>query len=282
MSGSFIRDDEELREDMSPAERERVLVLRRLRQEEDRRLRMCLVTGQKYAREGDKFVYMRSCIDIEVDQVSHLAGTSSSIRRKLVIITTPVTPESENIFQQLGQPDPSAIVRAKKEAKEILARILVFHKEYTKFDLIGLKYKVLYDAKGLNSSVRKGVTVKKSEDSEDIVMVRSVDLAEAYETKPPDIDPENINGIARKDREKALRLAREEIQGALEFAFVKVPSFRPLGTASTGILDVIPSMECEHCGFGHRNGDCELMLVHEIFTDTEVPEGQDTAGAALS
>ncbi|KAF8866864.1 hypothetical protein BDZ45DRAFT_719876 [Acephala macrosclerotiorum] len=258
MSGPFIREDEELREDMSPTERERVLELRRLRQGEDYRLRMCLVQDQNYARDGNRIIFTRSCIDIEIDQLPHLAGTTSILRRKLVILTTPTIPEIESAIRHLGTADPDAIARVRKEADVLLAKIGDFHEQYTTFDLKGLRYKVVYDAKGLDANVRKGVKVRKDEDGQTIVIVRTIELNEIYTTRPPDTDPDEVNGIGRTDRENALRLAREEIQGGLEFAFVKVPAFRPLEAGSTGIVDVRAGRECEYCDLeGHRNGDYE-------------------------
>ncbi|CZR57030.1 uncharacterized protein PAC_06919 [Phialocephala subalpina] len=280
ISGPFIREDEELREGMSFAERESVLEFRRLRQGEDYHLRMCLLKGQNCAREGNKIIFTRSCIDIEIDQLPHLAGTTSVLRRKLLIPTTPITPAIERAIRQAGAPDTNAITRARKETGILLAKIGDFRQQYTTFDLKGLRYKVQYDAKGLNTSVRKSVRVRKEEDGDAVVIVRTVELSEMYATRPPETDPDESNGIYRVDREKAIRLAREEIQGVLEFAFVKVPGFRPLEPVSSGILDVRVGRECEYCDLGgHRNGDCELMLVREILTDMEFPEGLGGAGA---
>lgn len=283
MSGPFIREDDELREGMSSVERERVLNLRRLHQGEDYRLRMCLVQDQNYAREGDKIIFTRSYIDIEVDQLAHLASTTSILRRKLLILSTPITPEIETAMQQMDLPDPNAVSRARKQGEMLLAKIGDFYHDFTTFDMKGLRYKVPYDAKGLNASVRKGVEVRNDEDGRSVYIVRSLELNEAYATRAPGTDPDEVNGIGRREREKALRLAREEIQGVLEFAFVKVPQFRPLEATSSGLLDVRAERECEYCDLeGHRNGDCELMLVRQILTDMELPEGLGGAGGPLS
>jgi hypothetical protein len=54
---------------------------------------------------------------------------------------------------------------------------------------------------------------------------------------------------------------REEIQGVLERVVFVIPNCRGLEKASRGVLEPVAEGRtegCEHCGDGHRNGDCEL------------------------
>ena len=72
-----------------------------------------------------------------------------------------------------------------------------------------------------------------------------------------------LGGFTFEERERALRLARMEIQGALETVIPFAEDFRDLEQATTGILGTVAPdrVECEYCPIRHRNGDCRLPWV---------------------
>ncbi|KUJ21826.1 uncharacterized protein LY89DRAFT_714863 [Mollisia scopiformis] len=269
MSGPFIRPDEELRTDMAPAERDRVLELRRLRQGGGCRIRMCLAKRGIHTKEGDNFIVMHSCIDVRIDQVPHDAGTASTMVRKFVIATLPIDAESEAYVHRFGPLNPAGIAQARDNVKILLARVGCFEQDFARFHKNGLLYKILYDDKGLRINVRKTLQIVKDDNGgEDILIVSTLKMNEIYATRPPAADPDKLYGIERSKREQVVRLAREEFEGALEFAFIQNPTIILSEPTATGILDVRPGIHCEHCDLGgHRNGDCELNKIRKIFAD---------------
>lgn len=61
--------------------------------------------------------------------------------------------------------------------------------------------------------------------------------------------------VERAERERIVRVAREEIQAAIEWTHVLARG-RDLEMATTGILDVGVGGECDLCEKKHRNREC--------------------------
>lgn len=268
MSGPFIREDEELRTDMSAAERGRVLELRRLRQGNPFNLKICLHKHHFFGQRDHQLLAMRSYIELEVCQDPYEACTKSTITRTTSIKFSPVIPEGESKDQRMEVPDDSEIIaRAERKARAIMAEIGVFYHPFTELTVTGLKYEVPYDTNGLEVDVQKLITIAKDEGGVrgHFTLTSVTKLNEFYKTRPPAVDPDKVNGIDMIDRERELRLAREEIQGVLEFVFVQDANYKPLEVASTGIMGVRSGVKCEFCDVGgHRNGDCELSGISHI------------------
>ncbi len=78
-----------------------------------------------------------------------------------------------------------------------------------------------------------------------------------------------VNGVGKVEREKALRMARQELQGVMEF-FLKVPAlaagWKELDRGTTGILEEVAEedLECQYCDKRHRNGDCRLPSMEDM------------------
>lgn len=79
-------------------------------------------------------------------------------------------------------------------------------------------------------------------------------------------EPDIIASLNRRDRERGIQLAREEIQGAWATVFQETGEDHPitkiqLERSGTGLLrDIREFAGCEYCRGGkHRNGDCQLQ-----------------------
>jgi len=213
MSGPFIQRDEELRADMSPTERNRVLELRRIHQGEEYKLKVTLVKSKNHAWEGDHFVCTFDCIHVEIHQRPRTANTSSRIIRKLSTIDAQFENPRQALLQRLDRANPTAIAQARTRAKETLAEMNLSHLKFSKFEFQSLKHKIPYDDKGLAATAIKCVEIINDEDGDREPHLETTELLEVFSTRRQDVDPEIIDGIGRSEREKAIRLAREEIQG---------------------------------------------------------------------
>jgi hypothetical protein len=63
--------------------------------------------------------------------------------------------------------------------------------------------------------------------------------------------------VDRAERQRGVRLAREEMQGALEWPLM-LNGRADLETATAEIVDVALGGDCELCDRNHRNGDCSF------------------------
>lgn len=267
MSGSFIREDEELRAEMSPAERSRVLEFRRLRQGELYNLKICFHKRQAYGQQGGQNLTMRRYIELAISQDPYDACTKSTITRTVNIRHVPIISDHESESQQMEvSDDTEAIAQAKRKARLKMAEIGLRHLGFTELSMRGLEYKVLYDTKGLAASVKKTTIITRDDSpTGHLTLVSTIDLHEVFKTQPPAMDPDQVNGIDKIARELAIRLAREEIQGVLEFVFVQDSGYKALEGGSTGIMEVLSGVRCKYCVFGgHSNGDCELSGICNI------------------
>lgn len=280
MSGPFIREDEELRADMSPSEQSRVLELRRIRQGGPYHLTIRIHKHRLFGRRDGKDFKLDQKIELKISQDPYEASTTSILTRLTSIKFTPafsstiipgavtsepgvpehVIPPNINLGNGVIVPDDSDLVaRAEEKAKIVLLkRVGIFHEEFTELSMTGLQYRIPYDAKGLCAIVKKGISAIKDEGIEGAFEVSTTtELKEVYTVRPGE-DAEEVDGIERRVCEEVVHLAREVVQGVLEFAFVHNRAFRPLEGASTGVMEVRHEAVCEFCEGRHRNGDCEL------------------------
>lgn len=108
--------------------------------------------------------------------------------------------------------------------------------------------------------------------SEEITIQETVSIVEEFFAKPPaqeDPTEDVVHGIGKTEREKALKMARQELQGVME-VFLKVPAlaavWKELDRGSTGILEAVveEDLECQYCEERHRNVDCRLPNLEEM------------------
>jgi hypothetical protein len=134
------------------------------------------------------------------------------------------------------------------------------------------EYVVLCDDRGLMARVIRLLDVARRVGREEITIQESITLAEGLFSKHPseeELAEDIVNGIGKTEREKALKMARQELQGVMEF-FFKVPAlaagWEELDRGTTGILEEVveEDLECQYCDKKHRNGDCRLPSMEDI------------------
>jgi hypothetical protein len=269
MSGPFIQEDEELSVDMSPTKRSRVLELRRIRQGGPYNLKIRIHKNEAHGQRDDQSLTMRRLIELEICQDPYEASTKSTITRTQSIKFAPITPVIEPGNERIVPDDSEIIIRAEEKAKRMVKKIGVFHEQFTELSMASPEYKIPYDDKGLATTVKKAVTVTKVNGKEGQFTVSStVELNEVYKVQPPDTQIDKVMGMNEDSQGEAIRLAREEIQGVLEFDFVH-SGYRPLEGATTGIMEIRHEAECRYCEAEgpHRNGDCELSGISHVEVD---------------
>lgn len=130
----------------------------------------------------------------------------------------------------------------------------------------GPQYEVKCDDRGLKVVVMRSLVVQRVLGEKDITIQESLTISEEFlteELREEELREEVVRGIAKEEREKEVRMARQEMQGVIELfeAIGNVSEhWRSLDRGSTGILEVVGDgeMECEYCDERHRNGDCIL------------------------
>jgi hypothetical protein len=273
LSGPFIHPDEELRRDMTPEERGRVLELRRLRQHEDYTSpiwRFHWMTS--YAVEGENAILVDRVIALRIVQRN---GTHHSIDlgRQLLLQSIPLD-DFKSVSKRHPVKDfPKDIADARAEIKEVLEKtISPLRTSFTSVEINEAPH-VLIDGRNLEVMTYKKLDIERRDWNENIMITTRTALGETFyaELWPGNVD-EQINyafGIERSVRERVVRLARQEIQGVMQLvrertgAADRPTGYRDLDRASTGLLESVSEedMECEYCVEKHRNGDCIIRRI---------------------
>lgn len=89
-----------------------------------------------------------------------------------------------------------------------------------------------------------------------ISLKRHIMLREELPTYVTGLEKTSTRGYEQRDR--IIRLARMELQGAMETMRPFARNFRRLEPATTGMTEAPARPECEYCSSEHRNGDCLL------------------------
>lgn len=116
------------------------------------------------------------------------------------------------------------------------------------------------DEKGLNVSVDKSLRI--SNQGNEVIAEITTILHEHLPGKLASIDEVKAkdlvygNRVESEERERVVRLAREEMQSALDFVQKECEEILTLEKVTTGILDVGNGGECELCNGRERNGEC--------------------------
>ncbi|PMD46242.1 hypothetical protein L207DRAFT_628817 [Hyaloscypha variabilis F] len=268
LSGPFIAVDEEIRIDMTPAQKARVIELRRLRRIEDYVDQyFCLRLERVWylSTKGDeiKVVLAQNFIMLTVRQ-SNTPRTMTRLGR-LNIVETFIKDDAEALEKDLGPQNPRAVERIKREIEEVDGMMRIPREGGNKELFERPMFKI--DRRGVRCSVNTRMNFTRTnhwEGGESLMFERTTDLCEEYKAEPlctlddDDLFPESVGGIGGGE---TIRLVREEIQGILETIALVKPDWRGLERAITGIMEPVPAGRetgCEYCGKWHRNGDCQL------------------------
>jgi hypothetical protein len=273
LSGPFIRPDEELRRDMTPEERGRVLELRRLRQHEDYTSPMWRFHWMtSYAVEGENAILVDRVIALRIVQRN---GTHHSIDlgRQLLLQSIPLD-DFKSVSRRHPPKDfPRDIADARAEIKEVLEKtISPLRTSFTSVEVNEAPH-VLIDRRNLEVMTYKKLDIERRDWNENIMITTRTALGETFyaELWRENVD-EQINyafGIETSVRERVVRLVRQEIQGVMQLvrerteAADRPTGYRDLDRASTGLLESVSEedMECEYCVEKHRNGDCIIRRI---------------------
>jgi hypothetical protein len=170
LSGPFIRPDEELRRDMTPEERGRVLDLRRLRQLEDytppewRFHWLC-----SYAVEGENAILVGRVISLRILQWN---GTHNYIRlvRDLTIQTLPLVYFNSVSRRHPPRDFPKDIADARAEIKEVLEKtISPLRTSFTSVEVKEPRH-ALIDGRNLEVMTYKRLDIERGGGNEDIMI----------------------------------------------------------------------------------------------------------------
>lgn len=258
----FLRDDEIIPPCASERERRRKIELRRLRTLEDiSPIIFSFPHGEAVAVEGDLIIAINRELTLFLMQ-EHGVGTQCTSVRKLNFRTfrsLPVPFPDDQIFE------PEKISRAREDIIKCLGS-LGSMRLFSGTQIDGPQYEVKCDDRGLKAMVMRGLVVQRMLGEKDITIQESLTITEEFlmeELGEEELREEVVRGIAKEEREKEVRMARQEMQGVIEhfegMGYIR-EHWRSLDRGSTGILEVVGDgeMECEYCDERHRNGDCIL------------------------
>lgn len=258
----FLRDDEIIPPCASERERRRKIELRRLRTLEDiSPIIFSFPHGEAVAVEGDLIIAINRELTLFLMQ-EHGVGTQCTSVRKLNFRTfrsLPVPFPDDQIFE------PEKIARAREDIIKCLGS-LGSMRLFSGTQIDGPQYEVKCDDRGLKAMAMRGLVVQRMLGEKDITIQESLTITEEFlmeELGEEELREEVVRGIAKEEREKEVRMARQEMEGVIEhfegMGYIR-EHWRSLDRGSTGILEVVGDgeMECEYCDERHRNGDCIL------------------------
>jgi hypothetical protein len=260
LSDPFLRDDEIVRPGAPEEERKRRIELRRLRTLEDYDPPLWKFDWMiALAQEGETIIYVTRSLLLKLKQDQGIL-TKCVLTRALSLVT----------FQNLAFPipddcplRPKEIAKAREEIKRCLESV-GNAKPFVEKQFAEPEYEVRCDEKGLHAAVYRSWAISRIPWKEDMTIFESVVMGEKFLAELPtkeELEEDVVQGYGKVEREKELKLARQEIQGAIQmFSVMDQPEFRKLDRGSTGIFEVVRDgdKECQYCEVRHRNGECRL------------------------
>jgi len=258
----FLRDDEIIPRCASERERRRKIELRRLRTLEDMSPLVFIFNhGEAVAVEGDLIITINRELTLFLMQEQGVRTQCTSVRKLdfRTFRSLPVPFPDDQKFE------PEKIAQAQGDIIKCLDSLGTM-RLFSGTQIDGPQYEVKCDDRGLKVVVMRSLVVQRVLGEKDITIQESLTISEEFLTEElgeEELREEVVRGIAKEEREKELRMARQEMQGVIELfeAIGNVSEhWRSLDRGSTGILEVVGDgeMECEYCDERHRNGDCIL------------------------
>jgi hypothetical protein len=272
-NGRFHEADEEVRDGMTGLERQHILELRRLRRRREYITPFWeLRTAEGAMIEGENIVFGKKALIFKMAQTGTV--TESFIARTLAIQTKARTDDdiSQIQYENIVRDQQPAVVQAiRDEITVFLERIRPVHgTSFTGLKLPEPRVMVVQDARGLNVSVQKKTHLSKGfpssrtgiQQAVNVTMSRTTIMEECFPSVAKRVEEHSenttIRGITRQEREKAVTMAREEIQGVMNTMQLVMNEPMDIEPATTGLLERTIQLECEYCEKRHRNGDCAL------------------------
>lgn len=271
----FLRDDEVVPPGASDGKRMRKIELRRLRTLEDFGQSFSMTYGDACTVEDNTLISISYNLHLTVSQGVDEQGVGAccTLKRTFRLVSWKFN-APEELPGPLPAPSewsPEEISEAREYIRLRLEGINV-SKPWSMIRISEPEYVVLCDDRGLMARVIRLLDVTRRVGREDITIQESITLAEGLFSKHPseeELAEDIVNGIGKTEREKALKMARQELQGVMEF-FFKVPAlaagWKELDRGTTGILEEVveEDLECQYCDKKHRNGDCRLPSMEDI------------------
>jgi hypothetical protein len=269
MSGAPPTADESEQSPITPAQVQRSLLVHRLRQLPIYEPDVWTVPPERaYIIEGENYIVATRGLGLRITQRN--VGTAIILKRALKLHTIPIhSPGTLNLDLTLPQ-KPADVSNARAEIEAVLASLGDRRDTFATLTIEDPEMFVLADANGLDVSIEKNLKIKREREGALVSEVKFERMTTLIEVLPDVIggemsqdDTERLGAFSAQQRERAVRLVRMEIQGALETVMPFAQDFEELEEATTGILDIVPleRVECEYCPVRHRNGDCLLPWV---------------------
>jgi hypothetical protein len=284
----FLRDDEVVPPGASEGERKRKMELRRLRTVENFLQSFSVTYRDDCTVEDNTLISISQNLHLTTSQAVDEDGVGAccTLKRTFKLVTRKIKGPEEVPFP-LSVPSewsPEELFEARKFIRLRLDGIDI-SKPWSTIRVSEPKYIIFCDDRGLMAVVVRTLDVARRVGSEDITIQETVSIVEEFFPKPlaqEESAEDVVHGIGKAEREKALKMARQELQGVMEI-FLKVPAlaavWKELDRGGTGILEAVveEDLECQYCDERHRNGDCRLPNLEEmeINSDGDGESGED-------
>jgi hypothetical protein len=282
----FLRDDEVVPPGASEVERKRKIELRRLRTLENFLQSFSVTYRDDCTVVDNTLISISQNLRLAISQEVNEQGVCAccTLKRTFKVVTMKLKGTEEVSPPVTSEWSSEEITEARKFIRLRLDGINV-SKPWSNIRVSEPEYIVFCDDRGLMAVVLRVLEVARRAGSEDITIQETVSIVEEFFSKPPaqeDSTEDVVHGIGKTERERALKMARQELQGVMEI-FLKVPAlatrWKELDRGSTGILEVVveKDLECQYCDERHRNGDCRLPNLEEmeINSDGDGESGED-------
>jgi len=250
---------------MTEADRKRTFLVERIRARDPYCNKYDLKPWLRaYDVDEDSYTVVVRSLGLKINQTN--LDTVSTLSRELSIYILRKAHFSDELHAQYtDEPPQSAIVaKALLERDTILADLSSLGERIEYITLQEADRGGLQNEKGLFASVRKEFNIERKLRTGVFQLVSSTILMEGMVSTCALMEPNNMLDDRVdfvEDGEKAVRMARMEVQGALETVMRLDPQWgkeKDLEVSTTGVLETFGKLECEYCELAHRNGDCLL------------------------
>jgi hypothetical protein len=220
----FLRDDEVVPPGASEGERMRKVELRRLRTLEDFSRSFSLTYGRAKTVEDNTLISISYNLHLTIGQVVHKLGVGAycTLKRTFKLVTRKfIGPEEVPLsLQDPFEWRPGEITKAREYIRLRLDGINV-SKPWSTIHESEPEHIVLCDDRGLTAIAGRTFDVVRRVGSEDITIQEPTSIAEVFPNDPgeEDLAEDVVHSIGKTESEKTLKLARQELQGVMEFLF---------------------------------------------------------------
>lgn len=287
-SNPFLREDEIVPLGASEAARRKRLELRRLRTLPDVSQTFMVTYAYGANVEGDNVVVVKRELLLHLQQEDGTM-TRCTLKRTMTLKTFQGFDPDE--LEEITS-EPRLVARVRGDVIAFLDG-LVMTKPLSELRVDSPEYHVECDDRGLHASAMRNVVVEKEPGKEDITIEETLTTVEKF---LPDLPSEEkmaldvIEGIGKEERERMVRLMRQEMQGVVEYAWT-IPqvgeNWVDMDDTSTAVFEETreAEIECLYCDKRHRNGACMLPLLYledEEDSDESMDSGEDESTNATT